>query len=516
MVSLCKFNYMRISKLLIVLALFAAFASCNKDHYDVSQAHGVDVEGEVLLPITSKSITMMDMMERFQIDSIISCSDDGSLSFDYFYENYGVVSGEKLLRFNDLKYEGHYEMSNPYVSIVPSFEDTTISFQHTLEFETDHISVLEAMMKSGHLEFNVASNVGVLRRVILSSPDIKDAAGNDFVVDFYLNSDSFGFDLAGLHYKTDVANSLKINFEVECSYAHVLDSQLFIDFSIEGRDLAFSEMRGFVEPYDSRNRIDTTFTLFPDNLSGILEVNDVKLRLSERNTFPLDARLTVDTALVVGEGIPAYSILEPLPLVVELPVRHTFNEVYNSTLNGKINPCGGGAIASSLFRVNASGIEDIITMSDTCNLDVRVNISLPFSFKISDVQYLDTIDLNLTELELPDFIEKLTLELTFTSTLPVNLRSQFYMYDSEHEMITDTLVDAGKQIEASFDGQPTHTTVSIEITEERINKVIHSDRIIMLYELDTDARNVKLTADQKLTLYVKAKAKYNGVAELDN
>lgn len=507
---------MRTSKLLIILALFAAFVSCKKEHYDVSQVHGVDVDGEVLLPITSKSITMMDMMERFHIDTVISCSDDGSLSFDYFYENYGVVSGEKLLRFNDLRYEGHYEMSNPYVSIVPSFEDTTLSFQHTLEFQTDHISVLEAMMKSGHLEFNVASNIGVLRRVILSSPDIKDAAGNDFMVDFNLNSDSFGFDLAGLHYKTDVANSLKINFEVECSYVHVLDPQLYIDFSIEGSDLAFSEMRGFVEPYDSRNRIDTTFTLFPDNLSGILEVNDVKLRLSERNTFPLDARLTVDTALVVGEGIQPYSIFEPLPLVVELPVQHTFSEVYNSTLSGKINPCGGGAIASSLFRVNTSGIEDIITMSDTCNLDVRVDISLPFSFKINEVQYLDTIDMDLAELELPDLIEKLTLELTFTSTLPVNLSSQFYMYDSELEMITDTLIGAGELIEASFDGQPTHTTVSIEITEERINKVIHSDRIIMVYELDTDARNVKLTADQKLTIFVKAKAKYNSVAEFEN
>ena len=507
---------MRTSKLLIILALFAAFVSCKKEHYDVSQAHGVDVNGEVLLPIASKSISMMDMMERFHIVSILSCSDDGCLSFDYFYENYGVVSGEKLLRFNDLKYEGHYEMSNPYVSILPSFEDTTLSFQHTLEFQTDHISVIEAMMKSGHLEFNVASNIGVLRRVILSSPDIKDAAGNDFMVDFNLNSDSFGFDLAGLHYKTDVANSLKINFEVECSYVHVLDSQLFIDFTIEGWDLAFSEMRGFVEPYDSRNRIDTTFTLFPDNLSGILEVNDVKLRLSERNTFPLDARLTVDTALVVGEGIQPYSILEPLPLVVELPVQHAFSEVYNSTLSGKINPCGGGAIASSLFRVNTSGIEDIITMSDTCNLDIRVDISLPFSFNISEVQYLDTVNLDLTELELPDFIEKLTLELAFTSTLPVNLRGQFYMYDSEFEMITDTLIDASELIEASFDGQPTHTTVSIEITEERINKVIQSDRIIMLYELDTDARNVKLTADQKLTLFVKAKAKYNGVAEFNN
>ena len=506
---------MKNSKVLTILVLLLAFVSCHKEHYDVTHVHGINAEGEVLLPIASKSFTMMDMMERFQVDSIISCSDDGSLSFDYFYESYGVVSGEKLLRFNDLKYEGHYEIENPYVETLPTFEDTVLSFQHTLVFETEHISVLEAKMKSGHLDFSVASNVGMLRRVKLSSSDIKDASGNDFVMDLYLQSDHFGFDLAGLHYKTETANSLKINFEVQCTYVQNLDPVLFVDFTIEGRDLAFSEMRGFVEPYDSRNRIDTTFNLFPDNLSGMLEVNDVKLRLSERNTFSLDARLTVDTAMVMGEGITPYSILEPLPLVVELPSQQTFSEVYNHILSGKINPSGGGVVASSLFRVNTSDITEMVSISDTCNLDVRVDVSLPFSFNITEVQYIDTVNLDLAELELPDFIEKLTLELTFTSTMPVNLRGRFYMYDSELGIITDTLVGDGKMIEASFDGQPTHTTVSIDITEERVEKVLRSDRIIMLYELDTDARNVKLNADQKLTLFVKVKAKYEGDVELE-
>ena len=90
------------------------------------------------------------------------------------------------------------------------------------------------------------------------------------------------------------------------------------------------------------------------------------------------------------------------------------------------------------------------------------------------------------------------------------------MYDSEHEVITDTLVEEGRMIEASFDGQPTHTTFSIDITEERIQDVLYSDRIIMQYMLDTDARDVKLNANQKLMLFVKAKAEYDTNAEYDN
>ena len=492
--------------------LVCLLASCNKDHYNVSNVHGVNAQGEVLLPIGSKTFTMMDLMERFQIDSLITCADDGSLSFDYFYEGLGVLSGEEILRFKDLHYEEHYSIDNPHVD-TQSTLDTVVGLQRTITFQADHIEVFDALMKSGYLDFTLNTNVGVLRRVTLSSPDIMDAEGNDFVTDFYPHSGHFGFDLAGLHYHTDIANSLTFEYELYCTYVPTADPQLFVDFKIEGVDLAFSEMTGYLEPYDSRNRIDTTFSLFPHNLTGTLDVRDVMMRVSERNTFGVDARLVVDTAQIICEGITPYSVFDPMPLVVELPARNTFGEVFNRPLSGEITPNGGGVMASSLFIVNTSGEENLITVYDTCNLDVRVDVSLPFSFIVNDVQYFDTVNMDLSGIELPDMIEQLTLELTFSSTLPVDLTGRFYMYDSEHEIITDTLVGEGKLIEASYDGQPTQTTLSLDITEERIERVLHSDRIIMRYVLDTEARDVKLNTNQRLTLFVKAKAKYDTVAE---
>lgn len=504
-----------IKTILPVLLVGILLVSCKKEHYDVTNVHGINAQGEVLLPIGSKTFTMMDMMERFQVDSLITCTDDGSLSFDYYYEQYGVLSGDKLLRFKDLNYEEHYSADNPYTGTLPPYQDTTLSFQRTVIFQADHIEVLEAKMKSGYLNFTINSNVGVLRRVKLSTPDITDAEGNDFMMVFHPQSGSFGFNLEGLHYHTDTANSLTISYELHCSYVPSLDPELYVDFKIEGVDLAFSEMTGYLEPYDSRNCLDTTFTLFPHNLSGVLDVRDVTMRISERNTFGVEGRLMVDTALIMGEGIAPYSIFDPMPLVVELPAQNEFVEVFNQKLNGKITPSGGAVFASSLFTVNTGGMEDLITVTDSCNLDVRADVSLPFSFIINDVQYLDTVNLDLAELELPDMIEKLTLELTFNSTLPVSLLGRFYMYDSEHEMITDTLIGEGRLIEASFDGQPTHTTISLDVTEGRVQNMLHSDRIIMQYVLDTEARNVKLNANQRLTLFVKAKAKYDTSVEHD-
>ncbi len=499
---------------LFLCVLVCLLASCKKSHYDVTNVHGINAQGEVLLPIGSKTLTIMDMMERFQIDSLITCADDGGLSLDYYYESLGVLSGEEILRFKDLHFEEHYSMENPHLE-VPSL-DTVLDFERIIEFQAEHIEVFDAKIKSGQFDFTITSNIGVLQRVTLSSPDIMDAAGNDFVMDFYPQEGHFGFNLEGLHCHTEIANSLTFSYKLYCTYVATTDPDLYVDFKLDGVDVAFSEMTGYLEPYESRNRLDTTFVLFPHNLSGTLDVRDVMLRVSERNTFGVNARLIVDTALIACEGVSPYSVFDPMPLVVELPARNAFSEVFSQTLSGEIAPKGGEVKTSSLFIVNTSGVEDQITVYDSSNLDVRVDVSLPFSFVVNDVHYLDTVNLDLSEIELPDLIEQLTLELTFNSTLPVDLIGQFYLYDSEHDMITDTLVSEGKLIEASFDGRPTYSTLSLDITEERIEKVMHSDRIIMRYVLDTEAHNVKLNADQRLSLFVKAKAKYNTVVEFND
>ena len=77
----------------------------------------------------------------------------------------------------------------------------------------------------------------------------------------------------------------------------------------------------------------------------------------------------------------------------------------------------------------------------------------------------------------------------------------------------DVLVSDAQLIQASFDNQPTMTTAVIDITEERVENVLCSDRIIMVYAVDTEAHEVQLNANQELNLSVKAKIKYNGIVE---
>ena len=503
-----------------ILFAFLSFAllmsACRKDHYDVTQVNGVNAEGEVLLPIASASYTMKEMMERFEIDSLITFTDEGNMSYGFYYEHDGAVSGRQLLYFKDWNYDAQFAIENPTQGASPEPIDTVVSVSQTVTFETDHIRVMSALMKSGHFEFNLESNIANLGQVIVTTSDIQDANGRDLRFVYRPQTGQTGFDLTGLRYQTSEANTLTLNYEFHI-IVHELDaSEIVIEAHIAATDLVIREMTGYVDSYESRNRIDTTFSLFPSNFSGGLEINGAKMRVSERNSFEIDARLLIDTAMVFGEGVAPYSIFDPLPVSIDLPSQTAFSEVFSCPLNGRLNATGGQALASSLFTVNPEELSDLLTVYDTCSIDVRVDVDIPFAFTIDHVGYVDTVNMSISDIELPEMVEQLAIELTFNSILPIDLYGQFYMYDSQQDRVTDTLLANQRLIGASFDGRPTTTTLSLEVTEDRIENVLHSDRIIMRYELDTEAHDVTLNADHRLDLYVKARAKYNGSINTPN
>ena len=499
---------MKRHKLLVVFLLLVLFASCNKDHYDITNVHGINAEGEVLLPIASKSFTVRDLMERIGLQDEIEWSGSGDMTFYFDYENLGVVNGADLLKFKDVDYEESYAFENLYQTTPPPFTDTMVSMTRSITFESEHIHVMLATMKTGRLDFTLESNFGNVYRVVLRSNNIKDGFGNDFVLDLPVYGNTFGFDLDDLLYASATANTLILSYDLYFTIHSTSDPLLSVDLGIKGSNMAFSRMQGFVDTYDNRNSIDTAFALFPDYLGGTVELEDVKIKVSERNTFGLGARLVVDTAMVYCEGLQPYSILEPLPLLVDLPPQREFHEVLNRRVSGQINSQGGRAYASTNFIVNPEGGSEMVTVSDTCRIDTRVSVEIPFSFAFDDIVYIDTVDMDLGNLELPDMIERLALELTIASTIPLELKGSFFLYDSESERITDTLLLNGDLIQASFDGRPVKTDVNLVIDKGRVERMMQSNGIIMSFCLDTDAHGVELNDHQKLDLFLKARAKY--------
>jgi hypothetical protein len=478
----------------------------------VGNVHGVNAEGEMLLPVGSASFSVAELMQQFSIDDIITYMEDGTLTYSTHFEDFGVVNGENLLRFKDLEFNERFSLEALPSIVLPYAIDTMFHFEQTLVFESDNIHVMEAEMKSGHFDFGINTNVGLLRRLVIHSSDIKDDDGYDMELDFDLNSSDIQFDLDGLHYETDTANTLRLGYDVYVRLQSIPEQELFVDVDVKGSNLAIKEMSGFVDPYESRNVLDTTLNLFPGNASGSLQVYGARMRLSERNTFDLEARLDVDTAWIIADDDVPYPIFGSHPVSVGIPSQTTFGQVFEKILNGKIMANETGLYTTSNFIVNPSGMSDLVSVSDTCVIDVMVDAEIPFTFAVNDVRFVDTTDLDL-QIEAPEEVEKLTLELIFTSTIPLGLNAQFFAYDFETGQITDTLVAEDRLINASYDGKPVTTEVTLEVTGEKVAHLNHSNGLISVYEIDTDAHNVCLTGQQQLSLFVKARVKYKANVE---
>ena len=501
---------------LVLLAVVLLFAACNKNRYDLDNVEGVQMEGEALLPLVTGSYSIMDLMQRFQIDSVLDFDASGNMSYDYYYEHYGIVKGEDLLRFKDLNYNEHFTFDNPAPQILPHPVDTMVSYAHTITFEAEHISVVAALMRTGHFDFTLGSNIGVARRVVIRSSDIKDVQGHDLELDLPVDEGYFGFDLDGMRYATDVPNTLDLSYELYFTVPGTMEPELYLDIDINATELAIQEMTGYVERYGTRSKVDTVFNFLPNHLSGSLDVNDVNIRLRERNTFDIEARLVVDTADVICEGITPYSLFHPIPLVIDLPTQMSFEEIHNQMISGTINATGGRAYASSDFIINPENSSELVTVSDTCEIDVRVDVGIPMAFRADEVRYRDTVDMKLDEISMPEWVKKLTLEITFTSTLPFDLHGCFMAYDTLSGQVTDVLLEDADLIAASYNGQPQHSTIAIEITDERLMAVLQSNKLILDLGLDTAGNNIKLNANQSIGYYVKAKVEYDGIVELEN
>jgi hypothetical protein len=119
-------------------------------------------------------------------------------------------------------------------------------------------------------------------------------------------------------------------------------------------------------------------------------------------------------------------------------------------------------------------------------------------------------------LQSPEWIKKLTLELSLISNLPLDLEGRLLVYDAENEEVTDILTDDFLLISASMDGQPVQRTMSIELTGERIKKMLQSNQMILDFGLDTQAREVELNANQILRLLAKCRVEYDGNVIIKN
>ena len=146
---------------------------------------------------------------------------------------------------------------------------------------------------------------------------------------------------------------------------------------------------------------------------------------------------------------------------------------------------------------------------------MKIAADIPCAFNVQNVCYRDTVNMKLSEITYPELIREISLDLGFLTDLPFNIGANVLMFNSQNQVVTDTLASDAR-IQGSFDGTKKASQIVVKVTEDRVNRVLNSDRIILKFTLDTDARDVVLNLKQSLDFTLKAAVKYNGNVEFSN
>lgn len=499
-------------RLLLALACFAfLLTSCSK-RYDFSDLDGADVNGEIVFPLASASYTFPDLLKQFKVDSLLSFDEDGGMHFLFNYDLENVVEGEKILCYKDADLSCGFTIPNPYPFVLPEPIDTTVFFTHSVSLESDNIGVLMAEIRSGHFDFEISSNIARLNQVVVRSPEFKDADGNELQLVYDTSIGQNSMDLTGMHFETDEENTIHFVYEVSFTMLDDMLPELTFESALHVADIHIREMVGWVKNYASNSALDTTFKMLSDNFCGVAEMCAAKIRLWERNGFQLDARLRLDTALLWGEDVPPYQVFNEVPVVVDVPSSPAFQEVFCETVRGKLNMTSDNVYATGVFVLNPDGMTDVVTVSDTSTIDVKADIDIPCSFNVNQLLCVDTVGMNLANASLPEVIEEIVLDFNFLTDMPFDMSISAYMYDSVNMMVMDTLA-IDEKVRGSFDGSQVESEIIIQAIDDRVDKILKSNQIILNFILDTDSHDVVLNKNQNLFWNVKAAVKCDGNVE---
>ena len=124
-----------------------------------------------------------------------------------------------------------------------------------------------------------------------------------------------------------------------------------------------------------------------------------------------------------------------------------------------------------------------ISISDTSSIDVIADIEMPFSFRISDLRYTDTIEVNFGEdTNIQNYLDEIDFFIDYKNKIPLKINLQGLFLKNDH--VVDSLFDSGGTI---LYNEP--SSLECVITDSKLDNVMRANKMIMRFGVTTDFNN---------------------------
>lgn len=519
-------------KSILFIFLVSVVLSCtlNTDDYEIKS---LSANPNMAVPLAIGELSIQDILDQTDVTNLKVNSTTGVVSVIY-QDTLDTRDIRDLIEIPDLA-TNHTLLLLP-TSIPASASDKEFTFStEQVDMGIGPEQLKEISFKSGILTHSmnlIPGSPNYPFKVKIRIPEFKKQ--NNTVFDEIVSSDGT-FSLEGYTFKGTAANTFTLELTLiidahNAAYTVAPNTRVNVDVSMSGLD--FNYVRGFFADQVANPSASTvsigSFGDFLEEGTVTFKEGSPKISLTVINDYkvPLKVRFTnfqARNATGSLNVITAPSISLPVPINSPATEGGSATTVVSIT---NINELFAFKPTEFYYdvqgRINEGEISGNNFMADTSRMRVIMDVDLPLFGKASGITLLDTVDIDLDDLEGLE-IESAKIKAIISNKLPLEANVQLYLLNADKVQIASlisteqsTIVEASTVDSEGNLASPGLFNEMISLDQGQVNKLFEARYLVIETKLNTskvsgNQVDVKFTSelkiDVKLGLEVKLKFK---------
>lgn len=387
----------------------------------------------------------------------------------------------------------------------------------TVPFHYDGFTIDNVILRSGtmSLDFTVEPMIEQLKQIEVYSDQILSPEGETLKLIIDYSRDGAVVDLAGYQIVPDndtVAFSANIMIHVDSGIYPGGDYQCVLEGGLT--NVKFKTVYAIVTKALDTTYIDRTDIDFGINgLSGSAHLPVPKILLTYRNTFGLSATSDVSKLEFYSSRTGLVTNLLAADHWIETvePTNGQFRSKRIGNFVDEIDVLAGYTNLDFDVTLNMAMPGEMISISDTSSVDIIADVEMPLSFRISELNYNDTIDISFGEdVNVQNYLDEIDFTIDYTNHIPLQVTMQGVFMKNGH--VIDSLFDGGGTILYNEPG-----SIEAIITDRKLKNVLRANKMILRLGVTTSFQTdpVYLLESNNIVLRMKMLTKSSEI-ELDD
>jgi hypothetical protein len=457
----------------MTLVLGIVVVACVKDEIDLDN-YSKDIywAPKIEGPVAHGNFTINNLIES--LDDNSNFSEDSSKFMTLVYTNRVLSeSAEKLLKIPDQDFNEVMLASAYSIPASPSQNPIILKQSKKYTFALDKGELVDSLtFKAATLVFQISSSYKYLGNLKITIPKLrKNNVAFETIVDIDKADGTFAkiqsIDLKGYKLEIDhpaITDNL-ISFDYTATLVNPGTSGVNagdnIDIDINLKDILFSSMYGYIGQMQLMskkshielplfNHISDPHLQFKNPQIGIRTINSfgVPIQMELYNVEAYSQASGITKQIAISSAINPFLLSTPEFLGGSKNDTITFNKTttnFDQALN-----IGPSMINYSLSSVSNPAGKANNFVTDSSKLDVFLDLELPLELKTSLLEFVDTMDMDLSDLtKNTDKIKSATIHSSFENGMPFDLSMQAILTDLNYNSVDTLFTDSDQPVISS-------------------------------------------------------------------